>query len=411
MGGRTVLLLVTGFSVLFLVFGKNFESISTNSVSNYSTHYSNSVAHNIAVSGANLAVNQIFLNTTWTTGYSNVSMAGGTMNATVVLTNPVTNALQVTATGTYSGITKTVVVNLQLSYFSKFAYCSNNEEGVYWATGDTVNGPFHTQDYLNVNGHPVFNPGSNYVGTYKGVNDANGSSSPIINGTLRVGDNLTIPSTGVATLDSLASAGGYAFSGHDTVYLTLAGDSVRYRYTYNSSWTTKLDSTFAPNRTIVALNAILRVQGTLTGKLTIGASGSSAGTVYIDSSITYTHNPITQPSSTDLLGIVAQNNVYVTYNSSDYQATQNIQIDAAIYAQSGGFGAQNYDTRPTAYSGYIYLLGGVTQNGRLAVGTLNSNGSLKSGFSKSYTYDTRLLVNVPPNFPSTGSYEVISWYE
>jgi hypothetical protein len=407
MGGRAILLLVVGFSVIFLVWGQNFGIISTNSVTNYTAYYSNNVAHNIAVSGANLAVNQIFLSPTWNSGYSNVSMSGGTMNATVVLTNPVTNALNVTVTGTYNGVTSTVIVNLQLSYFSKFTYCSNNEEGVYWATGDTVNGPFHTQDYLNVNGHPVFNPGSNYVGTYKGINDANGSSSPIINGALRIGDNLTIPSTGIATLEANATSGGYTFTGHDTVYLTLAGDSVRYKYAYKSSWTTKLTSAFAPNGTIVADNAILRLQGTLTGQLTVGASGSSNGTVYLDDDVVYTTDPRTNSSSTDLLGIVAQNNVYVT-NSTN---TQNIHIDAAIYAQSGGFGAQNYDTRSPSGAGYIYLLGGITQNGRLAVGTLNSNGTIKTGFSKSYTYDNRLLVDVPPNFPNTGSYEVISWFE
>jgi hypothetical protein len=411
MGGRAILLVVVGFSVVFLIFGQNFETISGSSVTNYSSYYSNNMAHNIAVSGANLAVNQIFLIPTWNSGYSNVSMAGGTMSATVVLTNPVTNALQVTSTGTYGGVSSSVIVNLQLSYFSRFAYCSNKENGVYFATGDTINGPFHTQDYLNVSGHPIFNPGSDYVGTYLGVNDNGSGSSPIINGTLRVGDNLTIPTTGVSTLESEATSGGHTFTGQDTVYLTLAGDSVRYRYTYNSAWTTKLTSAFAPNGTIVADNAILRLQGTLTGQLTVGASGNSYGSVYLDSSVTYTTDPTINPNSTDLLGIVAQNNVYITYNTADPKATENIHIDAAIYAQSGGFGAQNYSSRSVANSGTIFLYGGITQNSRLPVASLNGNGSVSAGFSKSYTYDPRLLVDIPPNYPSTGGYEVVSWFE
>jgi hypothetical protein len=406
MGGRAILFLVVGFGLTLLVVGKNFGVISSRSVTNYATYYSHNVSHNIAISGANLAVNQIFLSPAWTSGYSNVSISGGTMTVTVVLTNPVTNAIQVTSTGIYNKDTSVVIVNLQQSYFSKFAYCSNDENNIWWANQDTVNGPFHTQDYLNVNGHPVFNPGSNFVGTYLGINKYNTNSSPIINGTLRVGDNLNIPSTGVTTLESNATSGGHTFTGHDTVYLTFVADSIRYRYTYNSTWTSAKTSVFAPNGTIVADNAILRIKGTLTGKLTVGASGSSSGSVYIDDDVVYTTDPRTNASSTDLLGIVAQNNVYITDNTNN---TSSIHIDAAIYAQSGGFGAQNYSTR--ANSGYIYLLGGITQNGRLAVGTLNSSGNLTNGFSKSYTYDNRLLVNVPPNFPSTGSYEVISWFE
>lgn len=406
MGGRAILLLVAGFSIIFLVVGKNFGRITNDSASNYSAYYTHAVSHNIAVSGANLAVNQIFLTPSWTSGYSNVSMSGGTMSAIVTLINPVTNAIRITATGIYYGDTSTVIVNLQQSYFSKFAYCSNDENGIWWANQDTVNGPFHTQDYLNVNGHPVFNPGSNFVGTYLGINKYNSSSSPIINGTLRVGDNLTIPSTGVSSLEALATSGGHTFTGHDTVYLAFAGDSIRYKYAYKNSWTSAKTSTFAPNGTIVADNAILRIQGTLTGKLTVGASYTTkGGNVYIDDDVVYTTDPRTNSSSSDLLGIVAQNNVYVTDNSN----TINVHIDAAIYAQSGGFGAENYSTR--SKDGYIYLLGGITQNGRLAVGTLDSKGNISTGFSKSYTYDNRLLVNVPPNFPSTGSYEVISWFE
>jgi hypothetical protein len=404
MGGRAILLLVSGFSILFLTLGQKFSQISTSSVSNYSKYYAHTASHNIAVSCANLAINQIFFTPTWNTGYNNVSFNGGTMSATI-LVDPNTKAIKVTATGVYNGETSTVIVNLQISSFSKFAYCSNDENNIWWANQDTVNGPFHTQDHLNVNGHPVFNPGSYFVGTYLGVNKYNTSSSPIINGTLRVGDSLVIPTTGVAKFDSIATAGGYQFTGHDTVYVTLAADSIKYRFTYNSTWTTRKTSTFAPNGTIVAHNAILRLRGTLTGKLTIGASGSSLGTVYLDDDVVYSTDPRTNSASNDLLGIVAQNNVYVTNNST----TNNIHIDAAIFAQSGGFGAQNYDTRNA--SGYIYLLGGITQNGRVAVGTLDGSGNLSKGFSKSYTYDNRLLVNVPPSFPSTGTYTVISWYE
>lgn len=409
MGGRAVLFLVVGFSLIFLFLGKNFGRISTDAVVNYADDYSKKAAKNIAESGANLAVNQIYLNPLWTDGYSNTSFSGGKINVEVVILDPVRNIRQVTSTGTFGGITATVQVVLSLSYFSKFAYCSNDENGIWWATGDTVNGPFHTQDYLNVNGHPVFNPGPNgYVSTLKGLHKANGNSSPFINGTMHSGDNLSIPTNGVSTLQSMATSGGYTFLNQSVVYVTFLGDSLKYRFSTSGAWTTKKTSTFAPNGTIVAVNATLHLQGVVEGQLTIGATGTSGekGNIYLDDNIVYSSDPRSNSNSTDLLGIVAKQNVYITDNTAN---RSDINIDAAIYAETGGFGAQNYNTRP--YSGYINLLGGITQASRAAVGVIGYNGYISNGFNKSYNYDYRLMYSVPPNFPSTNSYQIVSWYE
>ena len=123
----------------------------------------------------------------------------------------------------------------------------------------------------------------------------------------------------------------------------------------------------------------------------------------------YNTDPISNPSSTDILGIVAQNNVLITDNSAN---NTDIKIQASVYAQTGGFGSENYKTRPE--SGTIFLYGGITQNVRLPVGTFNNSGSknkIVSGFQKSYRYDDRLMVASPPGFPNTGQFEIVSWYE
>ena len=120
-------------------------------------------------------------------------------------------------------------------------------------------------------------------------------------------------------------------------------------------------------------------------------------------------DPRSNPGSTDLLGIVAQNNVFVSDNLAN---STNINVDASIYAETGGFGAQDYNTRPL--SGTINLYGGVQQNGRIPVGDYVTNGSnlyLVSGFLKNYRYDNRLLTIAPPGYPFTGMFEIVSWYE
>ena len=90
MGGKAILYLVMGFSLIFLVLGQNFGRISTEGVTNSSDYFTNTVSHNIAVSGANMAANEIFIDPTWTTGLNNVSFDGGTINVNVQGTNYLT---------------------------------------------------------------------------------------------------------------------------------------------------------------------------------------------------------------------------------------------------------------------------------------------------------------------------------
>ncbi len=419
MGGKAVLFLVVGFSMIFLVIGKNFGRITIDAAKNYSDSYSKSVSKNIAESGANLAVSQIYNDPLWTTGYDNINFLEGKLNVDVSIINSVLNIRMVTSTGIYMGDTSTVQVTLSLTYFSKFGYYSENENGIWWATGDTVNGPIHTEDYLNVDGHPVFNPGKNgYVSTQLGLNKADWSSSPILlnNATIRTGDTLSMPANGVSTVENTAASGGYVFSGHNDVYIVFQNDYLKYSFGgKHATWTTIKTSTLAPNGTIVADNADLHIQGVVQGQVTIAATGtntrwgSSGGNIYLDGDIVYSSDPRSHSKSTDLLGIVAQNNVLVTDNSAN---DNGINIDAAIYAENG-FGAENYNTRPP--SGTINLYGGITEKNREAVGVISTdwrgNKTISHGFNKSYNYDPRLMSLVPPNFPHSNSYQIVSWYE
>ena len=84
MGGKASLLLVLGFSLIFLVVGHNFNNLSVNAVDNITDYYVESMAHNIAVSGANMAASQVFMDKTWGSGYSDLSFAGGIINVYII---------------------------------------------------------------------------------------------------------------------------------------------------------------------------------------------------------------------------------------------------------------------------------------------------------------------------------------
>jgi hypothetical protein len=430
MGGKAILFLVIGFSTIFLIMEKNIGTASSRAVDNMTVYYTNMNVHDIAVSGANVGANQIFLDPTWTAGFNNVSFEGGSYTVSVDIINSFTNTRRITSIGYYDGYSDTVQVTLQPSSFSKFAYYSAFEgtSTIYWVTGDTVWGPLHTQDKLTINGDPVFN---GKVTTKKKV-IITGYSNPQFNGGYQNGVDMPIPGDGAANLKAMADNGGADFSGHDTVYVTFAGDTIKYKYSYNSAYTSALGSTLAPNGTIFASGAVLRLQGTVKGKYSIGASQETktvtttytnkrgktktktttstiGGDIYLDGDIVYNTNPQTDPNSTDLLGIVAQNNVLIADNSAN---KGNINIQASVYSETGGFGAENYATR--SLDGSINLYGGIINQNRQPVGTFTTHGSktiMVSGFLKNYRYDNRFMVASPPGFPTTGHFEIVSWYE
>jgi hypothetical protein len=98
----------------------------------------------------------------------------------------------------------------------------------------------------------------------------------------------------------------------------------------------------------------------------------------------------------------------VTGGSNNENPAKGVNIDASIFSLNGGFGADSATTKKV--SGPINLLGGISQAVRQAVGA-TSNGVISNGYQKHYLYDQRMLVTAPPCFPTTGSYEILEWWE
>ena len=409
MSGKATLLLIVGFSLIFLVVSRNFGDTATRAIDNYVDYYKKAVSHNIAVSGANIAANNIFLDPTWNaSGYSNIDYQDGTISIDVQQIDPYKNIVEITADGSYEGYNSTVKIKLAPSKFSKFAYYSVSEGGTIWWTGnDTVWGPFHTQDYMRAYRHPVFYGKATTKRNLVYYTNQS-TDKPYFLGGYQDGVDLPLPIDAVDNLESIADDDGLKLSGHDTVYITFDRDSLRYRYAYNEKNTVVHLPSAAPNGLIFAKDCIVRLQGTVKGQYTLGCSSNLSagkGTIYLDDNIVFDKDPRIYPNSSDLLGICAENSVYITENAAN---NSDINIHGSIYCEKGGFGAENYSTRPVG--GNINLLGGIIQHTRKAVGTFGTGG-IKSGFAKRYLYDERLMVASPPFFPGTGGFEIVSWYE
>lgn len=125
------------------------------------------------------------------------------------------------------------------------------------------------------------------------------------------------------------------------------------------------------------------VKGTVKGKFTV----ASARDVIVVGNTVYDGGL----SSTNVLGLVAQNNVAVYHPYNETVRLSNLRIDAAIASVTNSFTVQNYDRGSSL--GDLTVNGVIVQKFRGPVGT--SGGS---GYDKDYVYDTRLTALPPPSF-------------
>lgn len=404
MFGRASVFLVLGFSTILLLYTRSLFNFSAESVDVYMQYHNYTMAENIASSAVNFACNQFFITPTWTSGYSNVSFLGGTFS--VSITNLANNRKKITSTGTYHGITKTAEVVLQPSSFARFGYYAAIMPGnLYYITGDTVSGPMHIQGKLNVSGSPVF---TGKVTTKTGLKKLNASDNPQFLGGYESGVDLPLPTT-INTVASDAAAGGKSFSNTD-VWLTFKPDgTVDYKVGSSGVVQNQSLTTFAPNGVICVDRGNLHIKGTVKGKITLGAtlsSGTGNGNIYLDDDVVYSTDP-NSGNCTDMLGIVSTNNVIITDNAAN---KSDIIINASIFSLKGGLEAENYNRIPNC--GSIRLTGGLIEYQAQATGVFDSRtGRISNGYNSNIRFDERLMAQVPPSFPKSATYEVLSWLE
>ncbi|MFA3784059.1 hypothetical protein ABRY23_13445 [Melioribacteraceae bacterium 4301-Me] len=461
MGGKASLLVVLGFSMIFLVVGLNFSNLSTRAVDNYSSYYTVTKAYDIAVSGANMAANQIFMDKTWDAGYQNLSFDGGVLN--VYVSNTITGTAgkvlichtppgnpnakhsmwvpvsavpshlahgdylgdcsgqssggqtaTIISEGTYNGVTKVVEVLLRGSSFAKFGnYYSTMS--AYPATGDTFEGPFHVNEWLTTYGSPVFwgkatsAKGLKMMGSpkdpkfYGGYED--GVNIPLEFDTTNLRSNADYIFYDTTRTKSLVNVRLYFNSDGTLTYSQKIGAG-----NWSSSKTVNL-STFAPNGVIYVQGGNIYTKGTLNGKVTIVAAKSkitNAGNVYFEDNLVYNKDPRIYPNSTDMLGIVAEQNIRIQDNPNT--RGKDIYTQASMYAQNGTIGPEDGLINQN-FLGQWNILGGLIASNTRATAQYDYKGNPIRGLKFVHRYDNRFLTSVPPSFPNTKSYEVVSWLE
>jgi hypothetical protein len=133
--------------------------------------------------------------------------------------------------------------------------------------------------------------------------------------------------------------------------------------------------------------------------------------IWIDNDITYAQDPRVGPSD-DMLGLVAEDKLFISDTPENRGPGNNFTLMASTFSRTDGLWAENYNTRPV--EGKMITVGGMIQKigGYTGVFSGGQNPTVINGFQPGGTYyDQRLLNDAPPFFPTTGNYEVISWFE
>jgi hypothetical protein len=464
MGGRASLLLVIGFGLIFMTMSSNFNSLTLKSIDGYGAYLNEAMAYYIAVSGANMAANEIFIDRTWGKGFSGLSFNGGTLNVYVSNTtagtagkveichippgNPgsrhtlwvpssalsahlahgdylgqcdsaVSSQVQ-TATiiseGTYAGITKAVIVELRPASYAKYGNFYANMSA-YPATGDTFNGPFHVNAKLYTSGSPVF---WGKVTTKSGL-VMQGTKDPKFYGGYSTG--IDIPNDfDTSGLRANAASAGKVFrdttGANKTVDVKLyfnADGTVTYsKRTGTGSYSTAKTvaiTTLAPNGLIYVEKGNIYTKGTVNGSVTMVASkkGSSGyGQVIFEDNLIYNKNPKTYTNSTDMMGIVAESNIRIQDNTTT--KGKDIYTQASMYSVTGNIGPEDGLVNQSALKSWR-ILGGLIAADTRVTANYNSAGNPTNGLRFVHAYDDRFATAVPPYFPKTKYYEIVSWYE
>lgn len=406
MVGKGSLIVILGFSMIFGVAGQYWNRMSTSAMENFSNYYDSTAAHNVAISAANILADSIFWNQSATSiNSSPVSFNGGkyTLRTQRVVINGDSDVLA-TVQATYSGfrghtIIDSVQILLHPARFSEYAYFTNSDNGVYWTTGERMNGPYHTNGTLMLSGSPIFT-GSVTTGTGIGTqyqNPISPSQLPDSHGdrlncgSYQSGVYIPLPTSlasynalpGVTVFQNSDSHSSYNYD----VYVTFSssdptkvnfhselknGSTMVTRVPASGDSTVSISALAGGSNVVIVNNGDLHISGNMDGNITFVAEqgnrpsksassssytpGSSVddngynlyvansnhtynGNVILEGSVTYANDPTSNPASPDMLGLVAQNSVMLKTQPTG----QSVNIDAGIFAMSGRFLYQNYD--------------------------------------------------------------------
>lgn len=422
---RGVALVITFFIIaVLLAFSAGFIMISINQNINADIYKRRTRAFHLAEAGLDQAI-------TWlraqgappigdrTDPWGNAQNTGGGSYSVTITDlgiiggSGTVRRYRVTSTGTYENMHRLLTNYVQVDNYARYLWFTDSESfdgtNVWFWSQDHLDGPTHTNGHFNICGDPVFEGEVRSVDDYiRFFNDGHNvnleqlTNPPHDNPDFQQGvdfgvEPITMPNQAL-NLRSAASSAGLWLRGSSSVVLN--SDGTMNVTNSRNNWNNR-NMPLPANGALFVNSGSLTISGTLNGRLTVGASSD----IILPTNIVYADNPRTNPNSDDVLGMIAERDVVILDH-----APANLAIDGCIMALDTSFMMENWWQGPP--KGTLTVYGGIIQEERGPVGTFNgSTGQKISGYSKDYSYDTRLLSNPPPFMPTTGDYITLSWEE
>jgi Tfp pilus assembly protein PilX len=338
---------------------------------------------------------------------------------------------------------------------------TSNCTGIVFGSQDVINGPLHSNDEVTICGSPTFGrSGQSPKDDVQAENFISGggncANNPVWNGQEQImgsgWQTLQLPPSNEQLLqiadggNSSNTSGCYAnagcvFTGPTQIQFGLSGHTSQMAINnanINGGATTYYTVTGSSNNQ-PSNGVVYVVDGSGTcvaytpqntdystsdnagcGNATVSGTYNASLTIATQGDIIISGNLLTNLSSTDLLGLIADDFVRVAHpvqsgcgnnTSSGIYTTMSGSgaptIDAAILSVEHSFIVDNYACG--AALGTLTVNGVIAQDYRGPVGTLNTgSGNALTGYDKSYNYDQRLQSLSPPYFlnPVDAGWEV-----
>jgi hypothetical protein len=399
--------------------------MSTRSIENMSNYTTTTESHNLAITGANVGLAKVYLDTSWVgtvtqnfngggggEGSGDGTMIGGFTVSMQRMGGGVSRLRSVSSYPHSPGVTLHDTLEVFLNdkkknSFTLFAWMTDFEGNVFWITGDTVWGRVHSNGTLHMNGSPVF---YEKVTTSKLMDPrpGKGANKAVFKNGYETGvAEIEFP-TDFSEIIAAAGSGGRAYGADVWVdlYPGSSSNNDGYALVRSSAGGAVIDSFSLNgggfNGVILGTNQVT-VRGTVDGQLSIAALND----VRIDDDVVYADRDVS--TSDDLLGLIAEDDVIVNDNIANQT---NCVIDGSIFTRTGSFTVENYNSGSPR--GNLHVLGSIVQKERGLVATY-SGSDLNTGYYKRYRYDERLsdLNFRPPYFPGywVKTYAITNWWE
>jgi hypothetical protein len=303
------------------------------------------------------------------------------------------------ATASYNGTIVETEVMLTQDSFSRYSYFTDIEpSNIYFFSSDVLFGPVHSNDRFNMAGTPTFH------GMVTSTEDFYEFPYLYTEPEFLGGSNFRSEEKPLPTDEQLnelraaAQSGGLKFENPIDIELYPNGQASIFETNTGITYDVELSSING----VISSSEEVTMKGQLDGLLTV----HSEKNIEITGDLIYVDNPIENENSNDMLGLVSEGNVIVDEYAHLDNGNQNLTIHASIMALEKSFYVEQYSQGSPR--GELTLLGGIIQETRGAVGTF-SGGSSRSGYTKNYSYDERLLRMHPPSFPRESFFNIFYW--